>query len=275
MQSTSLSSQALAALCALILLPAAAAHAQVLTNSQALDSLGGAPDAQPKPQEDKHVQAVPPQHRAPPAVKKENESSKKPGTAKTNASSAPAQPKAEQAKAAATPEKPAAASKAPPAHTPPAATIPPAPPPVPQLTEPPSDIELHPFPVPPQPTVELKAVGEVQPLPNGVRITFAAGSADLNPTTHQAILGFGQRLSDKPHVRAMIDAYSSGMTDDPSLPRRMALSRGLAARSVLMNGGIPSTRIYLRIIGIPKGQSAKPDTAQDHIDIYQSDAAPS
>ncbi|MGO3518821.1 MAG: hypothetical protein ACTINM_10095 [Acetobacter cibinongensis] len=270
MQSTSLSSQALAALCALILLPAATAHAQVLTNSQALDSLGGAPAAQPKPQEDKPVQAAPPQHKAPPAVKKESESAKKSGPVKSKATATPAQPKV-----AATPEKPATASKAPPAHTPPAATIPPAPPPVPKLTEPPPDIELHPFPVPPQPTVDLKAVGEVQPLPNGVRITFAAGSADLNPTTHQAILGFGQRLSDKPHVRAMIDAYSSGMADDPSLPRRMALSRGLAARSVLMNGGIPSTRIYLRIIGIPKGQAAKPDTAQDHIDIYQSDAAPS
>ncbi len=155
---------------------------------------------------------------------------------------------------------------------PPPATIPNAPPPLPQLTPAPSDVEVHPFPVPPQPTVDLKAQGTVTPIEGGVRITFAPEAATLNPETHQAILAFGQRLSDKPHVRALIDAYSSGAVDDPSLPRRMALARGLAARSVLMNGGTPSTRIYVRVIGLPK-QSA-PNTPQDYIDIYQSDVEP-
>ncbi|GBR55754.1 hypothetical protein AA18889_0291 [Acetobacter senegalensis DSM 18889] len=126
--------------------------------------------------------------------------------------------------------------------------------------------------MPPQPTVDLKAQGTVTPIEGGVRITFAPEAATLNPETHQAILAFGQRLSDKPHVRALIDAYSSGAVDDPSLPRRMALARGLAARSVLMNGGTPSTRIYVRVIGLPK-QSA-PNTPQDYIDIYQSDVEP-
>lgn len=155
---------------------------------------------------------------------------------------------------------------------PPSPTIPPAPPPEPTLTPAPPDIEIHPFPVPPQPAVDLNAKGAVTPIPGGVRLTFAPGSSALNPETHQAILAFGQRLSDKPHVRALIDVYSSGAADDPSLPRRMALARGLAARSVLMNGGTPSTRIYLRVIGVPK--TPAPDGVQDYMDIYQSDAVP-
>ncbi|WP_230975882.1 OmpA family protein [Acetobacter garciniae] len=151
-------------------------------------------------------------------------------------------------------------------------TIPPAPPPEPQLTPAPPDVEIHPFPIPAQPAVELQAQGTVTAIPGGVRLTFAPGSAALNPETHQAILAFGQRLSDKPHIRAMIDAYSSGAANDPSLPRRMALARGLAARSVLMNGGTPSTRIYLRVIGEPP--ESKPGETQDYITIYESDVMP-
>ncbi|WP_374196889.1 OmpA family protein, partial [Acetobacter sp. P1H12_c] len=128
------------------------------------------------------------------------------------------------------------------------------------------------FPMPAQPAIDEKATGTVSTIPGGVRITFAAGAATLNPETHQALLAFGQALSEKPHVRALIDAYSSGAVDDPSMPRRMALSRGLAARSVLMNGGIASTRIYLRVIGLPKAPAA--NGGQDYIDIYQSDAVP-
>lgn len=133
-------------------------------------------------------------------------------------------------------------------------------------------MEVHPFPIPAQPAIDEKAVGAVSTIPGGIRLTFAAGAATLNPATHQALLAFGQSLSEKPHVRALIDAYSSGAVDDPSMPRRMALSRGLAARSVLMNGGIPSTRIYLRVIGLPKAPA--PNGGQDYIDIYQSDAVP-
>ena len=133
-------------------------------------------------------------------------------------------------------------------------------------------MEIHPFPIPPQPTVQLQAKGDVTPIPGGIRLTFAPGSADLNPETHQAILAFGQNLAYKTHVRVLVNAYSSGAADDVSLPRRMALARGLVARSVLMNGGTPSTRIYVRVIGQPK--DAKPGALQDYIDLYQSDVEP-
>ncbi len=126
--------------------------------------------------------------------------------------------------------------------------------------------------MPAQPAIDEKATGTVSTIPGGVRVTFAAGAATLNPETHQALLAFAQSLADKPHVRALIDAYSSGAVDDPSMPRRISLSRGLAARSVLMNSGIPSTRIYLRVIGLPKAPAA--NGGQDYIDIYQSDSVP-
>lgn len=299
-------SRRLVLLCAASLLATSAvSHAQIVTNSQALDSLGGAAPVAAPPTPAAPVHEAAPRRTTTPArtetrrrvvekpqtttaQKKETSSGKNTQPAATAPKSAPATKPVTKAPAETKPSAaPAPVAKAAPAPAqetksvtpaaqprkpPPPATIPNAPPALPQLTPAPSDVEVHPFPVPPQPTVDLKAQGTVTPIEGGVRITFAPEAATLNPETHQAILAFGQRLSDKPHVRALIDAYSSGAVDDPSLPRRMALARGLAARSVLMNGGTPSTRIYVRVIGLPK-QSA-PNTPQDYIDIYQSDVEP-
>lgn len=294
MQSTPSPSRHLGALCALLLLPATAAHAQVVTNSQALDDLGGSATHQAqsapkaiqqetertptrqraaaqKPAMEPPLTSAPAQQQASSPVKPQTTEKRAPAPAASSVSKPAAQTAPSPAGGKTEPQA-ATKTKPAPGHTPPSPTIPPAPPAEPQLTPAPPDVELHPFPVPPQPAVDLKAVGKVSTIPGGVRLTFAAGSAALNPETHQAILAFGQLLSDKQHVRAHIDAYSSGAADDPSLPRRMALARGLAARSVLMNGGTPSTRIYLRTIGVPKTPVA--DGGQDYIDIYQSDAAP-
>lgn len=295
-------SRRLVLLCAASLLATSAvSHAQIVTNSQALDSLGGgAPVAAPTTPAAPVREAAPRRTTTPVRTETRRRVVEKPQATTTQKKETPSvkntQPAATAPKSAPAPKPtttvptapaPAPVAKAPPAPAqesksaapavqphkpPPPATIPNAPPPLPQLTPAPSDVEVHPFPVPPQPSVDLKAQGVVTPIEGGVRITFAPEAATLNPETHQAILAFGQRLSDKPHERALIDAYSSGAVDDPSLPRRMALARGLAARSVLMNGGTPSTRIYVRVIGLPK-QSA-PNTPQDYIDIYQSDVEP-
>lgn len=146
-------------------------------------------------------------------------------------------------------------------------TIPLGPPPVPHLASTPSDVELHPFPLPEQPVVHLQAQGTIQPFKDGVRITFAPGTADFNPDTHQAVLRYGQNLAYKTYKHALVDAYSTGKEDDPSYPRRVAFARGLAARSILMNGGTPSTRIYVRVKGIAK----PPNPPGDYIDIYSSE----
>ncbi len=155
---------------------------------------------------------------------------------------------------------------------PPSPTIPAAPPPIPVLTPPPIPVELHPFPMPPDPPAEKDATGAAIPIPGGIRITFAPDSAQLTTETRAAILAVAQSLKERPETRAMVDATSGDATNDPSRPRRMSLSRGLAVRAVLMNAGIPSTRIYVRVIG----SSTKTDlvTPADRVDIRRSDAVP-
>lgn len=283
MHNSHLRPRRLTGLCALLLLPTSLAHAQVVTNTQALDDLAGkhpAP-AHTAPHAAPHKTAPAPKRAAPkPATQPPLTHPAAPAASATHGPATQAGPSAAPATTQQAPSASASSTAAPASNAKPAApthpavpaTIPLAPPPVPQLTPAPPDVELHPFPMPAQPAIDEKATGTVSTIPGGVRVTFAAGAATLNPETHQALLGFAQSLADKPHVRALIDAYSSGAVDDPSLPRRMSLSRGLAARSVLMNSGIPSTRIYLRVIGLPK--TPVPNGGQDYIDIYQSDAVP-
>jgi outer membrane protein OmpA-like peptidoglycan-associated protein len=250
-------SRRLSLFCAVTLLSLQGAWAQIVTSSSALDQLGAPPE------------------KAKPAAPAKRAHDTTPTTREKGQSHTAARPPTREVKTQESQSGTAAPSTAStahaPVHPPPAATIPAAPPPLPVLT-PTLNVALHPFPVPPQPTVVLAATGAASPIAGGVRITFAAGSDELNPGTHQAILAFGQSLADKPNVRAIVLAYSSGAPNDPSLPRRMALLRGLAARSVLMNSGIPSTRIYVRVIGQPP--AGAPGAPQDYIDLTQSDGQP-
>jgi outer membrane protein OmpA-like peptidoglycan-associated protein len=157
------------------------------------------------------------------------------------------------------PAKPAAVGPPP--------VIPAAPPPPPAFKAPVTDVPLHPEPPPPPVPVVATAVGTAGSIDGGSRITFGNGSADLNPATMQALLDFVAQLKANPDARAQIDAYSAGTADDPSTPRRMSLARGLAARAVLINGGIPSTRIYVRAIGQPHDSGPA-----DRVDITRSDS---
>lgn len=254
--------------CAATLLSLQGAQAQIVTSNSALDQLGSAPQKAKPAASAKRTNPAPTAHgkNQPHTHAPENTEQKTPTHKPEAATQAPATQPGQTATGT-TGSAPAHG----PVRPPPAATIPAAPPPPPVLTPTP-EVALHPFPIPPQPTVVLTATGAATPIPGGVRITFAAGSDELNPGMHQAILTFGQSLADKPNVRAIVQAYSSGAPNDPSLPRRIALLRGLAARSVLMNSGIPSTRIYVRVIGQPlAGAQGAP---QDYIDLTQSDSQP-
>ena len=159
----------------------------------------------------------------------------------------------------ATPAKPAAAAPSP--------TIPPAPPPPPVIKAPVIDVPLHPEPPPPPVPVVATAAGAPSTIEGGARLTFGDGSADLNQSNMQALQAFTRQLKADPDARAQIDAYGSGTADDPSTPRRMSLARGLAARAVLINGGVASTRIYVRAIGQPHDGGPA-----DRIDLTRSDA---
>ena len=65
-------------------------------------------------------------------------------------------------------------------------------------------------------------------------------------------------------------AYAAGSPEDPSTPRRLSLARALAARAVLINEGIASTRIYVRALG-----SAADDGPADRVDLSAAPPAPS
>ncbi len=208
----------------------APACAQVTTSQGALDSLGAQAPARHAAAKAGHHAAQAGHHAA--ARRSGSSSSGRAAPARTQAASFP---------------------------RPPAATIPPAPPPPPVFRAPVINVPLHPPPPPPPVAVVQTATGSVTPIPGGVRIGFGAGSADVNPTTMQALHDFAARMKADPAVRADLDATSGGSADDPSTPRRLALSRGLAARAVLINDGIASTRIYVRVMGTaPAGGGSAP-----------------
>ncbi len=116
------------------------------------------------------------------------------------------------------------------------------------------------------------AAGDASKLPGGVRITFGPGNADLNPATDAALRTLARAVKADPKVSLNLYAYAAGTPDDPSTPRRLSLSRALAARAVLISEGIVSTRIYPRALG-----ATAPDGPPDRVDVTDGppNAAPS
>lgn len=106
----------------------------------------------------------------------------------------------------------------------------------------------HPEPVPPPPSVAAGAPGAASAIPGGVRVTFGTDDADFNPATLDALRHLASSAASE-HARSVsVDAYAAGDPSDPSTPRRLSLSRALAARAVLREAGIPSERIYVRAL---------------------------
>lgn len=242
---------------ATLLLAAVPATAQVTTSRSALDALGSGSHPQSahhaKPHPAAHAQSAHAQSaHAQPAARN---AARKPGaTAKPSAAG-----RTNRHQAASTPANA------------PAATIPGAPPPPPVFTAPVINVPLHPpAPPPPVPVVQT-ATGTATPLADGVRIGFGASSSDLNPGTMQALHDFAARVKAQPDARAVLDAAAVGSADDPSTPRRLALSRGLAARAVLINDGIASTRIYVRM---DPNAAAGSDQVSLHLQSNPDGAAP-
>jgi outer membrane protein OmpA-like peptidoglycan-associated protein len=113
------------------------------------------------------------------------------------------------------------------------------------------------------------AAGEPSPIPDGVRVTFGAGSADLNEATAGAIRHLGETWAANPVATFNVYAYAAGAPDDPSTPRRLSLSRALAARAVLLAEGIGSARIYPRALG-----STAPQGPVDRVDVVVAGVEP-
>lgn len=226
------------------------AAAQVTTSQQALDALGSG-----RPASRAHAPHAPARHRAAAQPARRPARGGRAAQARTVQNGAP--------------------------H-PPAATIPPAPPPAPVFRAPVLGVPLHPPPPPPPVPVVQGAAGTATPIPGGTRISFGSGSVDLNPQTMQALHGISDRLRGDPAARVDLDAFGAVGEDDSSTPRRLAFERGVAARAVLINDGIASTRIYLRVIGSAQAASGPvPGTASgaaaptpDRVDLVLSSATP-
>ncbi len=239
----------------------AAAMAQVNVNSDALDRLSTTPDAPAAPAAtktapDKDKATAPakrPAHHPAPAHRPA------PKTAKPTAPETPAPA-----------PNPITGSSKPPKFPRPnePVTLAPAAPAAPVLAPPAPLPPPRPVPAPVIPTTP-DAAGEATKIPGGVRITFGPGKADLNAATEAAIREVGHTIAADPNAAVNVFAYAAGSTDDPSTPRRLSLSRALAARAVLMSEGIASTRIYPRALG-----NTPSDGPPDRVDVQQPGAPP-
>jgi len=228
----------------LLALPGQARSQQV--NTGALDALaparpGPRPTSPPRP-------AAPSQPARPARPTTPKPASPAGGTSQRTAPAQPGQA------AIPVPPRPPAVPVAPPAIAaiPPAVAVPVARPPAP----------------PPVPMAE-DAPGDASPIPGGVRVTFGADRADLNAVTEPALRTFARTLKTNEQATVNVVATAAGSAEDPSTPRRLSLSRALAARAVLVNEGIASTRIYVRALG-----ANGPAGPADRVDLTTAGPAP-
>ena len=115
---------------------------------------------------------------------------------------------------------------------------------------------------PAAPPVAANAATTAAGTPAGLRLTFAKGQSDLSPESVASIRQFVQSAPHTDTTTYNVMAYASGDPDDPSVARRMSLSRALAVRSALQADGVASARIYLRALGTQPGESGPPDRVQ-------------
>ncbi len=121
----------------------------------------------------------------------------------------------------------------------------------------------HPEPMPPPPHVVDGASGRAVHIPGGVRVTFAANGAALNPATLAALREIANAAVEAHAPWVSVDSYAKSDPSDPSTARRLSLSRGLAAFAVLREAGIPSERIYVRALLAASGPRAQPPNRVD------------
>jgi outer membrane protein OmpA-like peptidoglycan-associated protein len=179
----------------------------------------------------------------------------------------PARPRPTQARPA-RPGAPAAAAPAelygPPRPTVTPAVVPAAPPPGPVIP-PPIQVPTRPVPPPPPTQVVADAPGTAIEAQDGLRITFGPGRADLNAVTDAALRTLVHSLPPFNTTLFTLTATAAAEPEDPSTPRRLALSRALAVRGVLIAEGVTSPRIVVKVIGAVEGASGDP--MPDRVDI--------
>ncbi|NVN06192.1 hypothetical protein HW509_11420 [Asaia spathodeae] len=225
-----------------VLLTSLPAAAQVTSNDDALPAAAPA-----KSQSAKKAPAGKAHAEKAPHAKSHEAAPKKPADKKAPAASAPG------ASPASAPRLPAAQRVGAPPDVP-------AEPPRPVVIPPPGvKVPTHP-PVPPEdikPDPEAK--GQTEARPNGLRVLFAANSSGMTQPMIDAIKTEARKLAGQPTLRVTLWASASGSTEDLSTPRRIALARALAVRSLLIREGVATTRIYPRATGLAPTGPNPPD----------------
>ncbi len=121
----------------------------------------------------------------------------------------------------------------------------------------------HPEPLPTPPQVVDGAPGQALRIPGGVRVTFGATDAALNPATLAALREIAGAAVEEHAPAVSVDAYAKSDPSDPSTARRLSLSRALAARAVLREAGIASEHIYVRALLAEAGPAPLPANRVD------------
>ena len=170
------------------------------------------------------------------------------GQAQHPAKPPPARP-AQQHPGPAKPSTSAAAHPPAPAPAAPAPPLVPVAPPAPPVIPAPVAVPVRPTQAPPLPAVAADAPGIATAIHDGLRLTFGADRADLNPATDAALRALVHDAASSPGTTFTITAFAAGTPEDPSAPRRLSLSRALAVRSVLIHEGVASIHIYVKALG--------------------------
>lgn len=142
------------------------------------------------------------------------------------------------------------------------------------ITPPEFPVVLHP-PVPAadvQPDKNSHSRTEQLP-PNALRVLFDTNSTTLNAATIEAIRHYAAGMAPESETRLVLRSYATLPGNDVSMPRRLSLSRALAVRSLLVQSGVATTRIYPIAQGRPNGTDTAP---ADRLDILpEANPAPS
>jgi outer membrane protein OmpA-like peptidoglycan-associated protein len=255
-----------AILCALTLLPAASAVAQVTVDLHALQAL---PQRAANP-----VVRLP--RVEPPAPQASNTAPQASNTAPQVANTAPRAHTPSAAQTASVP--PLAGGSAATVTAGPQATDAPTPPaPSPALPEQtPETASITPIAPPPAaappppPPVSASAGTSAAPTPAGLRLTFDPGQSDLSPDSAASIKQFATSAASNETATFNVQAYAPGAKDDPSSARRLSLARAMAVRTALVADGVPSAHIFVRALGAQYG-SGSPDRVD--IDAMSDNAA--
>lgn len=183
--------------------------------------------------------------------------------AATATPSAPPKPAAAQPPAPTAGRAPAHKSTPKPGTKPAAIALPSLPaaaPANPVIAPPPPVLPAHKRTLPPPVPVKPDAVGSAVTLEGGAtRLTFGAGSADMNPALHAAVRSIAERALADRTLAVTITAFAPGKAEDPSSPRRLSLDRALAVRAILIQAGVPSERILAVARGFAGIEAGPPD----------------